>query len=85
MGPDFHDIDIPPRMTEYALPLDTAIKFVFVEEPAGLQLSIFSAGRERKYGGRGRICWQMAFLEYRNCLCSNPFLLDKRTHSRPRF
>ena len=45
MGPDFHDIDIPPRMTEYALPLDTAIKFVFVEEPAGLQLSIFSAGR----------------------------------------
>ncbi len=55
MSTDFHDIDIPPRMTEYALPLDTAVSFRFEENPAGLRLSIFSAGRERAYGGRGRI------------------------------
>ncbi len=78
MGPDFHDIDIPPRMTEYALPLDTAIKFVFVEEPAGLQLSIFSAGRERKYGGRGRILLADGFFRIQELSVLDPFLLDKR-------
>ena len=62
MSTDFHDIDIPPRMTEYALPLDTAVNFLFVEDPAGLRLSIFSAGRERAYGGRGRILFSDGFV-----------------------
>ena len=55
MGPDFHDIDIPPRMTEYALPLDTAIKFVFVEEPGRVAAVDFFGRTRAKVCGRGRI------------------------------
>ena len=78
MNTDFHDIDIPPRMTEYALPLDTAVSFRFVEDPAGLRLSIFSAGHERAYGGRGRILLSDGFAKLQELSLLDPFLLEKR-------
>lgn len=78
MSTDFHDIDIPPRLTEYALPLDTAVSFRFEENPAGLQLSIFSAGRERAYGGRGRILLSDGFARLQELSLLDPFLLEKR-------
>lgn len=78
MSTDFHDIEIPPRMTEYALPLDTTVNFIFVEEPAGLRLSLFSAGREREYGGRGRILLADGFARMQELSMLDPFLQDKR-------
>ena len=78
MDRDFHDIDIPPRMTEYALPLDTAVSFRWSADPAGLSLCIFSAGRERRYGGRGRILLADGFAKMPDLSILDPFLLDKR-------
>lgn len=78
MSTDFHDIDIPPRMTEYALPLDTALGFTFEEDAAALRLSIFAAGREREYGGRGRILLADGFARMKELSILDPFLQEKR-------
>ena len=78
MDRDFHDIDIPPRMTEYALPLDTALSFRWTEEPAGLALCVSAAGRERRYDGRGRILLADGFAKMPELSILDPFLLEKR-------
>ena len=78
MGTDFHDIDIPPRAAEYALPLDTSVNFKWEEEPAGLRLVIFAAGEEREYGGRGRIILPDGFIRLQELSILDPFLLEKR-------
>lgn len=77
MSADFHDIDIPPRATEYALPLDTSIDFRFQEDPAGLRLVIFAAGEEREYGGRGRILLPGGYIRLQELSLLDPFLLEK--------
>ena len=78
MNTDFHDIAIPPRMTEYALPLDTAVRFLFEEQAAALRLSIYSAGEERAYGGRGRILFPEGYARLEGLSMLDPFLQEKR-------
>lgn len=78
MSFEFHDMEIPKRRTEYALPFDLAVYFRYQEEPAGLLMEISGAGEDCVYEGRGRVALADGFIRVPELAILDPFLLEHR-------